>query len=94
MIKSFIRKIPCATAAMHYTTRITTILTLGSGLVLPLDTASAQAPDRKRLSAEWVQWALSIPTDVNPLTDETGEDCMVGQNGSIWFLAGTFFSSD
>jgi hypothetical protein len=44
----------------------------------------------KELSAEWQQWALSIPTPVNPELDTTGRSCMVGQRGSEWFLAGTF----
>lgn len=44
----------------------------------------------KQLSAEWWQWALSIPTSVNPLTDTTGQNAVVGQRGSIWFLAGVF----
>jgi hypothetical protein len=44
-----------------------------------------------KTSAEWWQWALSIPTSVNPLVDTTGASCMVGQRGSLWFLAGTFF---
>lgn len=43
------------------------------------------------LAAEWWQWVLSIPESVNPLLDETGDDCVVGQRGPIWFLAGTFF---
>jgi hypothetical protein len=42
------------------------------------------------LSAEWWQWALSIPTPVNPVADTTGDNCMVGQRGPIWFLAGFF----
>ena len=37
----------------------------------------------------WWQWALSIPADVNPLLDSTGEFAAVGQSGSVWFLAGT-----
>jgi hypothetical protein len=41
-----------------------------------------------QLTGEWWQWALSIPISVNPLLDTTGERCMVGQRGSIWFLAG------
>jgi hypothetical protein len=44
----------------------------------------------KKLSAEWWQWALSIPTAENPLLDTTGEKCVVGQRGSTWFLAGIF----
>jgi hypothetical protein len=42
------------------------------------------------LSAQWWEWALSIPTSHNPLLDTTGADCVVGQRGPVWFLAGTF----
>lgn len=41
------------------------------------------------LSAQWWQWALSIPAAVNPLVDATGAHCMVGQRGAVWFLAGS-----
>ena len=41
-------------------------------------------------TAQWWQYALSIPTSVNPLIDTTGADCMVGQRDPIWFLAGIF----
>jgi len=34
---------------------------------------------------------MSIPANVNPLTDTTGENCMVGQSGGVWYLAGTFY---
>lgn len=44
----------------------------------------------EKLSAEWWQWALSIPTSENPQLDSTGEKCMIGQRGSVWFLAGVF----
>jgi len=44
----------------------------------------------KRLTGEWWQWAASIPVAGNPLLDSTGVDCMVGQRGSIWFLAANF----
>jgi hypothetical protein len=41
-------------------------------------------------SAKWWQWALSIPTKDNPVADETGEKCAVGQNDpNVWFLGGT-----
>ena len=43
----------------------------------------------KVLSAQWWQWAVSIPAAVNPLSDTSGEFCMVGQRGSVWFLAGS-----
>lgn len=41
-------------------------------------------------SAEWWQWAVSAPVDINPVLDETGEHAHVGQYGPVWFLAGTF----
>src|SRR5215218_10121357 len=42
-------------------------------------------------TAKWWQWAYSIPTENNPMLDETGEDCAQAQNqtGPFWFLAGT-----
>ena len=40
------------------------------------------------LSAEWWQWALSIPTSVTPPVGT--HECMVGQRGPVWFLAGLF----
>jgi hypothetical protein len=50
----------------------------------------ALAQSLEQLSAQWWQWALSIPTSVNPQTDTTGEDAVVGQRGSVWFLGGFF----
>ncbi len=44
----------------------------------------------KMLSAEWWQWAESIPPASNPMLDTTGANCAVGQRGSTWFLAGVF----
>jgi hypothetical protein len=44
------------------------------------------------LTAQWWQYATSIPASVNPLLDPTGADCMVGQRDPIWFLAGKFLA--
>lgn len=44
--------------------------------------------DWRAMSAEWWQWALSIPAATNPVGDGTGAHCMVGQRGPTWFLAG------
>ncbi len=44
-------------------------------------------------NSRWWQWALSIPADRNPVLDETGANCAVGQSGRVWFLAGTFGAS-
>ncbi|HTT10701.1 MAG TPA: hypothetical protein VMG60_07420 [Burkholderiaceae bacterium] len=49
--------------------------------------------DWSALSAAWWQSVLSTPTGVNPVLDSTGEHCMVGQRGPIWFLHGTFSGS-
>ena len=40
-------------------------------------------------SVKWWQWVLSIPQDENPCFDQTGENVAVGQEGHVWFLAGT-----
>ena len=44
-------------------------------------------------SAEWWIWALSIPEENNPITDQTGENCDINQQGPVWFLAGTLGGS-
>lgn len=44
-------------------------------------------------AAAWWQWVLSVPADRNPLTDTTGEFAGENQDGSVWFVAGTFGGS-
>lgn len=44
-------------------------------------------------SVAWWQWALSIPTPSNPLLDQTGANCSVGQSDPVWFLAGLWSGS-
>lgn len=46
-----------------------------------------------QLSTEWWQWAMSTPSEVNPLRDPTGANCGTAQQGAVWFLAGGFGSS-
>jgi hypothetical protein len=70
------------------TRRFVSIVAVGLWLAMPLNRALADDSILERLTAQWWQWALSIPTPVNPLMDQTGEDCVIGQRGSIWFLAG------
>ena len=38
-------------------------------------------------SAKWWQYVFAIPASTNPLFDETGAACGVGQSGHVWFLA-------
>jgi len=71
-------------------TTLATALVAGS---LASTGAYADGQDFKRSSAEWWQWALSIPESVNPLLDTTGEQCMIGQRGDEWFLAGVGFTA-
>lgn len=40
-------------------------------------------------TVRWWQWALSIPQDNNPITDKTGKNCALNQEGPVWFLTGT-----
>src|SRR6267378_5783893 len=80
--------------------RFVTIVGIVLALMMPINRAFADANFEKRafeesesfkeLSTEWWQWALSIPTSVNPLLDATGGKGVVGQRGSVWFLAGVF----
>ncbi len=41
-------------------------------------------------AAEWWKWITAIPFDENPMFDETGEFCDIGQSGKVFFLASTF----
>jgi hypothetical protein len=70
------------------TKRFVAIVGIGLALMMPICTAFADSFEQ--LSAEWWQWALSIPTSVNPQTDTTGQNAVVGQRGPVWFLAGVF----
>lgn len=38
----------------------------------------------------WWQWAASFDTSSSPVADMTGERCAAGQQGRVWFLAGTY----
>jgi len=68
------------------------ILGIGFGLCMPTSVALAgdknDKNDLEQLTAQWWQWAFSIPTPQNPFLDPNGGNCMIGQRGSVWFLAG------
>jgi hypothetical protein len=40
-------------------------------------------------TATWWQWFLSMPTNDNPINDQTGELCDSNQDGPVWFLTGS-----
>src|SRR5271165_2755078 len=75
------------------------IVAVGVALMTPIRMAFANSEvshstDKDKsfdqLSAEFWQWALSIPTGENPLLDTNGDNSMIGQHGPVWFLAGLF----
>src|SRR5215831_13044763 len=81
---------------MIVTTKVRGFQTAGAVSLLLAVAALPAAADQSNVSpdglgAQWQEWALSIPTSVNPTIDATGNNCMVGQQGSIWFLAGFYF---
>jgi hypothetical protein len=41
-------------------------------------------------TVKWWQWAHSISKLMNPVTDQTGVNAGINQEGPVWFLAGTF----
>jgi hypothetical protein len=59
--------------------------------VLPL-TAQVDGKGYAEWSAVWWQWALSMP--VEPYVVPDGRLCDLGQEGPVWFLAGTDGSFD
>ena len=80
---------------MNVKTRLLGTLALGLGLTASPAWASDDGSDSfRQLSAQWWQWALSIPVGSNPLLDPRDPDgssarnCMVGQRGPVWFLGG------
>jgi hypothetical protein len=77
------------------TKRFIAIVGIGLGLMMPINRVLGDENSEffANLSAEWWQWALSIPTSVNPQKDTTGDNAVVGQRGPIWFLAGVFGGS-
>jgi hypothetical protein len=84
------------------TQRFIAIIGIGFALLMPKNMGFAESDNNmdpaefesfEKLSAEWQQWALSIPTSANPQLDTSGGKCMVGQRGSVWFLAGVFIGA-
>src|ERR1700736_5169527 len=74
------------------TKRFVAIIGIGLALIMPINRVLGDENSEffAKLSAEWWQWALSIPTSVNPQPDTTGKYAVVDQRGPIWFLAGSF----
>jgi hypothetical protein len=41
-------------------------------------------------TAKWWQWAYSVPRNVNPSYDDSGQYCSEGQNAPVWFLTSSY----
>jgi len=62
----------------------------GGGVeILPPDELWAGAT-RGEWDARWWQWAASMPEEVNPNFDTTGERCGYGQSGPVFFTPASF----
>lgn len=61
----------------------------GNPGIAPISSRINDVKTYAELGAEWWQWAVQAPSADNPLFDSTGEKCRVGQQGPVWFLAGT-----
>ena len=68
---------------------------INPGVVDPNDDAYGKSYED--WSVAWWQWVSSLPPTDHPLFDGTGSDldtpgsnCAAGQQGKVWFLAGTF----
>jgi hypothetical protein len=41
------------------------------------------------LAIGWMRWGWGLPDVGGPIADPTGEACALGQEGDVWYLAGT-----
>lgn len=88
---------------MHHTTAyrlrvsfLAVVTLLMTGAVARAQSARVFDPDSepfgtpfRQWTAQWWQHVLSFPLDGNPLFDETGALCMLGQRGPVWLLYGS-----
>lgn len=54
----------------------------------PASVAKNPSP-KEKLVIGWMRWAMALPWLDGPINDSTGEHCALGQDGPVWFLAGT-----
>ena len=87
-----------AIISKHHTRAIMHMLFAGviAGAAIAPSNALAQAEPKVlgktigEWSVKWWQWAFAIPASTNPMLDDKGEFCHVGQQGPVWFLAGVW----
>ena len=59
-------------------------------VISPKEPVAGESQDA--LSVKWWQWAASFSYAESPVSDLSGERCGAGQEGNVWFLAGTYAS--
>ncbi len=55
--------------------------------------AATPAHAYDQITADWWQWALSYPSSTSPMLDTDGSFAHLGDQGSVFFLAGSFVGS-
>ena len=79
---------------MKASTRVLGIVSVALGAASAPTWADNDSRDSlSELSAQWWQWALSIPPASSPFNDLTGANCVIGQRGPVWFLVGATSSA-
>jgi hypothetical protein len=74
---------------MNVSIRLRVPALVATAMIALVSPATARADEIPfPLLNEWWQWALSFPAAVNPVLDNTGKQCSLGQHGNLWFLAG------
>ncbi len=73
------------------------IVSLGLSALLAADPLKVVSPGEKvdgktmaEHAADWWKWSQSVPDDRDPVKDDNGRFCDVGQSGAVWFLVGTY----
>lgn len=82
---------------------VVAVLAVLAGLMVPAMTPVAQADSPQVLpsdakaygkwSAKWWQWALELPVNGHPFSEDSSFDCAAGQAGHFWFLGAPFIST-
>ncbi len=88
-------------AARHFSLRALATLAVAvcgfqAGLAADAKVAPVNSKPHGASYAEWSaahwQWLFSLPIDAHPLADTA--DCSAGQTGNVWFIGGSFFSTE
>jgi hypothetical protein len=64
------------------------------GIIAPARAVEQTGHTYGEWSAAWWQYVFSLPSASNPLFDQTGADCQVGQHGPVFYLVGVINVSE